>query len=106
MVYRTPWVDEEGRKLEEAELAAFGAMLRGQRGWARFLVAFVVTSLVAILALAAASVRSEPAAIVFERKPECVYDGCFCRGEHGLVQTACPPAEGRVCLPIADRCGE
>ena len=72
-----------------------------------FIVAFVVTGLVAItLALAAASVQSEPAAFVFERKSECVYDGCFCRGERGLVQTACPPAEGRACLPIADRCGE
>ena len=87
MAYRTPWVDEEGRKLDEAEIAAFGAMLRAQRGWVRFVVAFVVTILGAI-ALAAASVPREPAVIVFERKPECVYDGCFCRGEHGLVDRA------------------
>jgi len=103
MVYREPWVDEQGRLLDEAEIEAFRAKLVWRRRWIalRFAaLAFVVIGGVAL-------VRSAPHKheVVFERKAECVYDGCYCRGEDGnLVQTACAPPSMRECLPIADRC--
>ncbi|HSQ62028.1 MAG TPA: hypothetical protein VLM85_02395 [Polyangiaceae bacterium] len=97
-------LQREGR-LDEAEIAAFGAMLRAQRRWARIIVAVALAGLGAI-ALAASSGPRPSSRVAFERKADCLYDGCFCRGEHGLVQTACPPPESRECLPIADRCGE
>jgi hypothetical protein len=105
MIYRTPWVDEEARRLDEAEVAAFGAMLRAERRFAR-LVAVLVAAGIGAVALAAVTAPGAPAAVVFERKPGCVYDGCFCRGARGLVQTACPPPAARTCLPITDRCDE
>ncbi len=103
MVYRTPWVDEE-RLLDDAEIAAFRATLRAQRRWACAVGALVIAGGGAI-ALVASSSPTTPV-IVFERKGECVYDGCFCRGEHGLVQTTCPAPTARACLPIADHCAE
>ncbi len=104
MVYRTPWVDE-ARRLDEAEIAAFGAMLRARRRSELFVIALVVAGIAAAALIASVAPRPSPA-VVFERKPDCVHDGCFCRGERGLVQTQCPPPESRACLPIADRCAE
>ena len=104
MVYRAPWVDQEGRRLDEAEISAFRASLRAKRRLGVARVAVLVAA-AAVAAIALASAPRAPEEIVFTRKAGCAYDGCFCwSGSGDLVQTACAPPDERECLPIAPRC--
>ncbi len=103
MVYREPWVDEEGRRLDDAEIAAFRSTLRARRRWGAVRVVGLVIAVLSVVAGASRAPRERE--VVFLRKGGCVYDGCYCRnGDGELEQIGCAPPSLRECLPIAARC--
>jgi hypothetical protein len=103
VAYRAPWIDEEGRRLDEAEIAAFSATLRARRRWGVVRVLGLAIAIGAIVL--GASRTAHKREVVFLRKAECLYDGCYCRNADGdLEQIGCNPPSIRECLPIADHC--
>jgi hypothetical protein len=101
MPYRIPYprLDDD----ETSEIAAFHAIFRRERRWTRLLVLVVAVD-VASVGFAAIAASQPPVVPPPPRRADCVYDGCFCRGEAHVEPIACKPNDARPCLLVADEC--